>query len=578
MQILFTFHTSFRKAISIFILSITVSAGAAAQQPVDSLINVTGDNFFKDEANFPGAFVYLKTTSKQVYIEHRGIKMWCDQALLYKDQNFVRAIGNVKMNQGDSIRMNSKFAEYNGDTQLAFANGEVRMSNPDTRLETDSLFFDRLRQQAYYRSGGTVSDTASTLTSQKGRYFMKDKKYQFLDNVVVNNPEYTIESGHLVFYSESGHARLYGPSTITGKSSIVYCERGFYDTRNDTGYFVKNSRIDYNNRTIYGDSLFFDRNRSFASATNHIKVLDTLNNSIVKGHYAEVFREKDSVFITKRALAITVQENDSVYIHADTLMITGKPDNRIVRGFYRARLFKSDLSGKADSIVSLQKIGLTKLITEPVMWSEGNQITGDSIFLQSNSVTEQLDSLHVFNNAFVVNPDTMSGGYNQIKSKELFGFFTDNKLSLIRFNRNVENIMYSRDEDQNLIGINRGNSGIMEIELDGNEMVTITNLSNYSDKTYPPEEFKENVRIMRGFNWRGEEELKSKNDLFKGKPPLKLVPIKGIPLPTIEPGFFEPYRDLEDNKNSRLRPEDLRSREKDSLQLQKTLPILRKKS
>ena len=86
--------------------------------------------------------------------------------------------------------------------------------------------------------------------------------------------------------------------------------------------------------------MYFDRNKNFASATNNIKVTDTLNNSIIKGHYAEVFRAKDSVFITKRALAITKQENDSIFIHSDTLMITGPPDQRIVRAFYNAKMYK----------------------------------------------------------------------------------------------------------------------------------------------------------------------------------------------------------------------------------------------
>ncbi len=547
------------------IICMATTSVLAQEQPQDSIINVTSDNFFRDEARFPGAFVYLKTGTEQVYIEHRGIQMWCDQALLYQNDNFVRAIGNVRMRQGDSIRMQSKFAEYNGNTRLAFANGAVRMNNPDTTLETDSLFFDRRRQEAYYRSGGTVRDTASTLTSDIGRYFIKDKKYQFLDDVVVINPDYKINSNHLNFFTENGHAYMYGPSTIIGTTSKVYCERGFYDTRNDTGYFVKNSRIDYESRVVYGDSLFFDRNRAFASATNNIKVIDTVNNSIINGHYAEVFREKDSVFITKRAVAITIQENDSIYIHADTLMVTGESSKRLVRGFYDARIYKSDLSGKADSIVSLEHLGLTKLIRKPVMWNEGNQMTGDSIFLQSNTETEQLDSLHVFNNAFVINEDTLSGGYNQIKGKEMFGYFEENKLKVIKFNRNVENMIYIRDDNQALIGINKGSSGTMEIILEVSEMNDITSYNQFSDKTYPPEELPENVRIMRGFVWRGDEELIQKSDLFKGKGPVELTPIQGLPLPGLDTDFFAPFKDLEDNKNSRLRPVDLQPRKTDSL-------------
>ena len=51
--------------------------------------------------------------------------------------------------------------------------------------------------------------------------------------------------------------------------------------------------------------MYFNQKRNFASATNNIKVTDTLNQSIITGHYAEVYKLKDSVFITKRALAKT---------------------------------------------------------------------------------------------------------------------------------------------------------------------------------------------------------------------------------------------------------------------------------
>ena len=194
-------------------------------------------------------------------------------------------------------------------------------------MTTDTLYFDKLKQQAFYKYGGkVVRDTSGVITSTIGKYIVEQSKYQFINKVTLVNPNYTLKTKQLDFYSESGHAYLYGPSTIEGDSSTIYCERGFYDTNDDLGYFVKKSKINYENRIVEGDSLFFDRSKNFASATNNIKVTDTINKSIIKGHYAEVFKDKDSVFITKRALAITVQENDSLYIHSDTLMVTGPAD------------------------------------------------------------------------------------------------------------------------------------------------------------------------------------------------------------------------------------------------------------
>ena len=43
-------------------------------------------------------------------------------------------------------------------------------------------------------------------------------------------------------------------------------------------------------------------------------------------------------------------------------MVTGPADHRITRAFYNVKIFKSDLSGKADSVHIDQNSGLTKMI------------------------------------------------------------------------------------------------------------------------------------------------------------------------------------------------------------------------
>ncbi|MCO4822961.1 MAG: LPS export ABC transporter periplasmic protein LptC, partial [Flavobacteriaceae bacterium] len=415
----------------------------------------------KDEINFPGATIFTRDDSQQVHVVHEGVIMYCDKAVHYGEEDFIEAYGNVRIIQGDTINMTSKYVEYSGKTKLAFASGDVVLTDPTSEITSDTLYFDRVKQQAYYNNKGkVVRDSSGTITSQIGRYYMNIKKYQFVKDVKLVNPEYVMDSERLDFYSESGFAYLYGPSTITGKTTKIYCERGFYDTNNDIGYFIKKSRIDYDNRVVEGDSMYFDRNRNFASASNNIVVTDTLNKSIIKGHYAEVFKDKDSVFITNRALAITVRDNDSIYIHSDTLMITGKPEHRITRAYYNAKIYKSDLSGKADSIHVDEKSGLTQLINlkrfgssdafsgrrHPILWNVETQMTGDSIHLIANTVTEQLDSLKVFDNAFIISKDTIGNGYNQIKGQKLFGLFEDNALKIIDIIKNAESIYYVRND------------------------------------------------------------------------------------------------------------------------------------
>lgn len=542
------------------------------------LIDYESERQIINEERYPGA-VILSGIDNQVYFNHEGIEVWCNNAVFYQEANFFKAYGDVRMQQGDTVTMQSNYAEYNGTTQFAFASGKVKMTRPTTTLETDTLFFDRLKQQAYYRSGGTVRDTASVLKSIVGRYYMEDDKYSFISNVVVTNPEYVINSEQLDFYSETGNAFMYGPTTIESETSTVYCERGFYDTRGDTGYFVKNSRIDYENRILEGDSLYFNRNTNFASGTNYIRVTDTLNNSLITGHYAEVFREQDSVFITKRALAATVQDNDSIFIHSDTLMVTGKPENRIIRGFYDVRMYKSDMSGKSDSIHVNQQTGLTKMINlstgpvtsvsvgrTPVIWSGNNQMTGDTIHLISNPRTEKLDSIKVFDNAFLIQKDSIKG-YNQIKGKGLTGLFVENDLTQVDVVKNTETIYYMRNEEKELIGINKTLSSSIRIMFVNKEIDYIDYITSVDGNLTPEEELPENVRLLRGFNWRGDEQLMEKNDLFAGKAPPELVRIQGIPLPDEQENFFDESNEDQPllNENSRLRPEDLQDKKIDSI-------------
>lgn len=551
------------------LLFLLASAGLFAQEEDEKTQVSVQSGYLEKKPEFPDAVIYTRDNTGQVYIVHEGVEMWCDQAYVYLKDNFVKAYGKVRITQGDTVTMNSKYAEYSGNTQFAFASGDVVLTEPKTTLRTDTLYFDRIKQQAFYRTGGTVRDTASVLTSRIGRYYAESKKYQFLSEVVIKNPKYTVYSPQLDFYSESGGAYLYGASRIVSETSTIYCERGYYDTRDDTGYFVKNSRVDYNNRILYGDSIYFDRNKNFASATNNIKVLDTINESVIRGHYAEVFRDKDSMFITKRAVAVTLRDNDSVYVHADTLRVTGKPENRIIKGFYRARMFKPGLpgeeptSGKCDSIFVDQKVGITKLIRNPVLWSGESQMTGDTIHILSNTKTEQLDTLKVFKNAFLIQKD--SAGYNQSKGERLIGLFTNNELDTVNIIKNAQVIYYSRNDDDELVGINNTVSSSIQMYLENQQIIGVRFNKQAKSKLYPPSMYPENARILPGFNWRGDERLLNIEDLFKGKPKPVLPKIRGIPLPEDEGEFFEeiPEEDIEIPENSKLRPQDLQNRPDD---------------
>jgi len=513
------------------IILVCLSTMVVAQTEVEKRqINIVyGANFTKDESKYPGASIFSKD-NRQVQFEHQGADLWCDLAIFYQKENRLIALGNIRMQQGDSVNMTSKRIDYNGNTKLAKARENVVLKNTDMTLRTDTLYFDRAVQEAYYNTSGRVVDSANTLTSEIGRYFMEIKKYQFLDSVFIRNPDYTLESERLDYYTNSKNAYMYGPSTITGETYKIYCERGFYDTKIESGYGIKNTKINYNNRIIEGDSVYFDKATQFASATNNITVTDTINKGIIEAHYAEVFKAKDSVFATYRAVSKSLVEQDTLYMHGDTLMITGKPEARIIRAFRNSKFYKTDLSGKCDSLHFEQKTGITQLITNPVMWNVENQMTGDSIHFKFDLETEKLDSMKVINNAFIISLDSISKtGYNQAKGKDMFGKFIENELKIVDLVKNTEVIYYMYNDEEELVGINKTICSAIRMTMANNDIEEIIFFTNPDGDIFPEKDLPLNSRQLKGFIWRGEERILTKDDIFDEDDNNYVLPvIKGI--------------------------------------------------
>lgn len=498
------------KKISVACLVFLLQIGMLFSQKTNK-INVENADFQDiNQYEIPGAVLL----TGNVRVKHGGVTMTCNKAYFFQDENYIKAFGDVQMVQGDTLFLNSRYAEYNGNVKQAYATGNVIMNSPDTSLATDTIYFDRVKQEAYYRSFGTITNKDNTLKSKSGRYYLNQKKYQFLTAVVLTSPKYVIKSNHLDYYTNSGHSYLFGPSTITSDQNYIYTEKGFYNTKKNTGHFLRKSYIKYKDRLIEGDSLYYDRNREFASATRNVKITDSINKAITRGHYGEVFRNKDSLFITKKASVRYMMDKDSMFIHANRIVITGKIGERVVRGYNNVRFFKTDLSGKCDSLHSNQTTNLTKLIGKPILWNFENQMTGDIMHLVGNKVTEKLDSLKVLDNAFIVSKDTISGGFNQVKGQNLFGKFKENKLYEVDIVKNTEVIYYMRNEKQELIGINKNVSSSINMTLEGNDIETITFFTQVDGDIYPEKDLPVNARKLRGFIWRGEERIKSKEDIF----------------------------------------------------------------
>jgi hypothetical protein len=95
----------------------------------------------------------------------------------------------------------------------------------------------------------------------------------------------------------------------------------------------------------------------------------------------------------------------------------------------------------------------------------------------------------------------------------MYGKFKDNKLDYIDLIKNTEAIYYVYD-DSTLTGIEKKISSRINITFDENKINVLTSYTNVESQMYPETELPENARRLRGFNWRGDEIIRTKDDIF----------------------------------------------------------------
>ena len=78
----------------------------------------------------------------------------------------------------------------------------------------------------------------------------------------------------------TNHTYFNAKTLITGIDYSILCKNGFYDTNNQKGYFRDDAIINYDGKIINGDSIFFENEKSYASASYNIKINDTINTCV----------------------------------------------------------------------------------------------------------------------------------------------------------------------------------------------------------------------------------------------------------------------------------------------------------
>ncbi|NDV64568.1 OstA-like protein [Bacteroides sp. 224] len=467
---------------------------------------------YADKNNRPDVQVLVGS----VRLRHDSMYMYCDSALIFESSNSVEAFSNVRMEQGDTLFIYGDYLYYDGMTQIAMLRNNVKMINRNTTLLTDSLNYDRLYDFGYYFEGGMLTDEENVLTSDWGEYSPSTKIAVFNHDVELVNPRFVLTSDTLKYSTLSKVATILGPSNIVSDSNHIYSVRGFYDTTNNIAELLDRSVLTNQGKKMTGDSLYYDRNKGYGEAFDNVVMNDTINKNMLTGNYCFYNELTGYAMATKRAVAIDYSQGDSLYMHADTLkLLTFNMDTdsmyREMRGYYKVRIYRTDLQGVCDSIVYNSNDSCLTMYSDPIVWNEAQQLLGEEIKVYMNDST--IDWAHIINQALTVEmKDSIS--YNQIAGKEIKAYFISGEIRQVDVIGNVMVAYYPEENDGGSIGLNRSETSLLNLYLKDRKMEKMKMSPKSNGTLYPMNQIPSDKLKLSNFAWFDYIRPLNKDDIF----------------------------------------------------------------
>lgn len=449
---------------------------------------------------------------ENVVITHKNTTIFGDSAYIFQDRNSAEVFGRtVRVLEGDTITITGKHLIYDGNTKVAQMIGDVVYVDPTMTLYTDELIYDMPAKMAIYNTGGRIVDENNELTSIKGYYQTDIKFVSFKEDVVLVNPDLTIESDTLQYNTITKVAYVKGPTVITTKDSVVLNTiEGEFNTISKQSKFAK-GEVENGSFILVGDTLFADDLNKIYKASENIVMTSLEDEIIITGDQGDYYKLEGITYVYGNALMKKALDQDTLYLSADSLVSIddGEGNTEMLKAYHNVKIFKNDLQGVADSLTYNLADSTLHFFYDPVLWSEGNQMIADSIKIQISN--GNIDKMYMVSNSLVVSQDTVKN-FNQVRGRDMIAHFQEGKINRVNVYGNSETLYYTL-EDTMLVGLNRSLSSNMLIKFLDGELNGITYYTQIDASEIPPHEIEEPDTRLKGFIWR-EEERPEKEDVI----------------------------------------------------------------
>lgn len=499
-----------------------------------------------------------------------------DRLTFYREEDYGYYQGGGKLVDGESV-LTSEIGYYYPNRDMAYFRKDVVLDNPDYHLETDTLGYNTETKEAFFLTITNIKSKDGNIQTTSGSYDTENSKVNLFERSTVEDSSYTLTADSLYYIDEDNIGLARGNVVVEQEDSSLQIRGDFgrFNRDTDRSLVTQNAVaiqfFDDDTLFIFADTLLSGKEIRLTPIPEDSLALDSLaidslgQDSLM---VPEIVLDSATMDSLRRDSIITVPvqvpdssieeisaqlfdstpdsadysfnppqliARDTIEAYAaltDTLALSqdsvdiGPPlpppppvpmdtqEVRVFRAYYNVRFFMNDMQGRADSLVYYYDDSLIYLFDDPVLWSEQNQITGDTIIIWMKN--NEADSMWIGKDGFLVSQeDTV--GFNQIKGKELRVKFENNEIDWMHVVGNSESIYFVKDNKDTLQnsyqGMNQSLSQEMKMFFEANEVKKILFLSKPEGTFSPMFEVLFEPNRLEGMQWRITERPE-KPDIF----------------------------------------------------------------
>ncbi len=380
-----------------------------------------------------------------------GAVVHCDSAWRHSDGQF-RMMGDVRVEDGP-VELTGDVLTLHPDSGLGTMTGpEVRLIERSAEdgirtLVTRRTTYDFRQGVARYSGGGVVTTEKERIESGGGWYERDSGRMDFTGGVEMTVDTLRVNAARIGYHPRKRRLVFPVAAEVSHPSGGVTCHRGEWNLDSGGGWFLGDSLAPALFRDgdlrVAGDSLALAD--STGIAVGSVDLQDTALTYRLRADSARFERltggAAGGVGLFGRASAWLREEGDPLLVEGPAIAIaTDSTGGRSLEATQGASLHSAEVTGAALRLFWSESSSRVDLEGDPVLWSGGDQLTGDSIRLYL--ADGGADRMEVRGKAFVASP-AADGFHHQVTGRDLDGRFVQGVLEEVVIQGNGRTLYFA---------------------------------------------------------------------------------------------------------------------------------------